>query len=250
MSLRPRASAAAPRLLAAALCLLASLAPAPPAAAGTTLDLSPYLGQVRAPGEFKVYAWSTGGTRTVTTLAAEPWAKGWKFRVESRLAGTPDGDSVSTYESYLIPGKQLLSGSQHFEGFDFWHTKPAKGLRLLTTLGKPQRTKSKALLVVNGFLAGGVLRRGAWVAEGFESVTTPSGEHPNALRARAFSGLGIYDGFDEIVFVYDETLWYAEGFGLVKAQTRVETWENGALAEAQKWIESLASGSLGGVPFP
>lgn len=119
MSLRPPA-------LAAALCLLASLAPAPPAAAGTKLDLSPYLGQVRQPGDFEVYAWSTGGTRTVTTLAAEPWAKGkgWAFRVESRLVG------------------------------------------------------------------------------------------------------------------------------LVKAQTRVETWQNGALEETQKWIESLASGSLGGVPFP
>jgi hypothetical protein len=236
--------------LASALFLLASLAGAPPAFSGTKLDLSPYLGQLRQPGDFKVYAWSTGGTRTVTTLDVQPWTKGWSFRVESELAGTPGGDSVSTFESYLIPGKQLLSGSQHFAGFDFWHARPAKGLRLVTPFGRPQRTKSKALLVVNGFLAGGVLRRAAWVAEGFESVTTPSGEHPNALRARAFSGLGIYDGFDEIVFLYDETLWYAEGFGLVKAQTRVETWQNGALEKTQKWIESLASGRLGGVPFP
>jgi hypothetical protein len=235
---------------ASALFLLASLAGAPPAFSATKLDLSPYLGQLRQPGDFKVYAWSTGGTRTVTTLDVQPWTKGWAFRVESELAGTPGGDSVSTFESYLIPGRQLLSGSQHFDGFDFAVSKPAKGLKLFTTPGKVQRTKAKAALLVNGQQVGAVLRLGAWIAEGFETVTTPSGTHPGALRARSFSGIGIFDGFDEYVHLYDETLWYAEELGLVKAQTRVETWVNGVLTDTQKWTETLASGSLDGVPFP
>lgn len=236
--------------LAAALLVLANLVSTLPAFSATKLDLSPYLGQLRMPGDFKVYTWSTGGQRKVTTLDVQPWAKGWAFRVESELTGTPDGDSVSTSEGYLIPGKQVLSGSQHFEGFDFVVSKPSKGLKLLTTLGKVQRTKVRAALVVNGQLAGGVARIGEWMAEGFEDVTTPSGAYPGALRARARSGVGIFDGFGEIVFLYDETLWYAEEFGLVKAQTSVETWENGVLTDTQKWTESLASGSLGGVPFP
>ena len=235
-----------PRLLPATLLLAFAL----PTSAGTKLDLSPYLAPPRMPGDFKVYGWSTGGTRTVTTLDVRPWAKGWAYLSESRLVGTPDGDSVSTSEGYLIPGKQVLGGSQHFEGFDFVVEKPSKGLKLLTTLGKVQRMKARAALVVNGRLAGSVARIGEWMADGFEDVTTPSGSYGNALRARSRSGVGIFDGFDEIVFLYDETFWYAEGFGLVKAQTSAETWENGVLADTQKWTESLASGSLGGVPFP
>jgi hypothetical protein len=227
-----------------------ALALALPASAGTKLDLSPYLGQLRMPGDFKVYAWTTGGTRTVTTLDVQPWAKGWVFRVESRLVGTPNGPSVSTYESYLIPGKQLLIGSQSFEDFAFVLAKPSKGLRLLGALGKVQRTKGRAALVVNGRVAGGVARLGEWMAEGFETVTTPSGTYPNALRARSFSGVGISDGISQVVFLYDEILWYAEGVGLVEAQTSAETWENGVLTDTQKWTEELASGSLGGVPFP
>jgi hypothetical protein len=202
------------------------------------------------PGDFKVYAWTTGGTRTVTTLDVQPWTKGWAYLSESRLVGTPGGDSVSTYESYLIPGKQLLGGSQYFEDFDFVVAKPSKGLKLLTTLGKLQRTKARAALVVNGQVVGGVARIGEWMAEGFGDVTTPSGTYPGALRARALSGIGIFDGFDELVFLYDETFWYAEQVGLVRVQTSVETWENGVLTDTQKWTEQLASGSLGGVPFP
>ena len=231
--------------LAAALLLFAL-----PATAGTKLDLSPYLSPARAPGDFKVYAWTTGGTRTVTTLDVQPWTKGWAYLSESRLVGTPDGDSVSTYESYVIPGKQLLGGSQYFEDFAIVLAKPSKGLKLLATPGKVQRTKARAALVVNGQLAGGVTRIGEWMAEGFETVTTPSGTYPDALRARSYSGVGIFDGFDEIVFLYEEIFWYAEGFGLVKAQTIAETWQNGVLADTQKWTEELASGSLGGVPFP
>jgi hypothetical protein len=232
-------------LLVTALCALAL-----PASAGTKLDLSPYLGQLRMVGDFKVYTWSSSGQRKVTTLDVQPWAKGWTFLVESELTGTPEGDSLTTSEAYLIPGKQLLSGSQHFEGFDFVVSKPSKGLKLLTTLGKAQRTKARAALVVNGQPAGGVARIGEWTAEGFETVATPSGTYPNALRAHSFSGVGIFDGFVEIVFLFDETFWYAEEFGLVKAQTSAETWENGVLTDTRKWTESLASGSLGGVPFP
>jgi hypothetical protein len=228
----------------------ALLALALPASAGTKLDLSPYLGVVRMPGDFKVYAWSTGGTRTVTTLDAQPWTKGWAFLSESKLVGTPNGDSVTTYEGYLIPGKQLLSGSQYFKEFDLVVAKPSKGLKLVTSLGKVQRTRARAALVVNGQVAGAAARIGEWMAEGFEAVTTPSGSYPNALRAHALSGVGIFDGSNEVVFLYDETLWYAEVFGLVKAETRVETWENGVLTDEQAWTESLASGSLGGVPFP
>ena len=234
-----------PLSLATALLLLAL-----PASAGTKLDLSPYLAPPRMAGDFKAYAWTTGGTRTVTTLDVQPWTKGWAYLSESRLVGTPGGDSVSTYESYLIPGKQLLGGSQYFEDFDFVVAKPSKGLKLSTTPGKVQRTKARAALVVNGQLAGGVARIGEWMAEGFETVSTPSGTYPGALRARSHSGVGIFDGFDEVVFLYEEILWYAEGFGLVKAQTSAETWQNGVLTDTQKWTEELASGSLGGVPFP
>ena len=230
--------------------LLATALLALPASAGTKLDLSPYLGPLRMAGDFRVYAWSTGGTRTVTTLEAQPWAKGWAFLSESRLVGTPDGDSVSTYESYLIPGKQLLGGSQYFEDFDIVVAKPSKGLKLATSLGKVQRLRARATLVVNGGLAGGAVRIAEWMAQGFESVTTPSGTYSNALRAHSYSGVGISDGFDEVVFLFEETLWYAEQIGLVKAQTSAETWENGVLTDKATWTESLASGSLGGVPFP
>jgi hypothetical protein len=234
-----------PRLLLAA-ALLAAL----PASAGTKLDLSPYLGPLRMAGDFKIFSWDTGGTRTVTTLDVQPWAKGWAFLTESRLVGTPEGDSIATSESYLIPGKQLLRGDQHFEGFSFVLAKPSRGLKLVTSLGKVQRTKARAALLVNGQLAGGVARIGDWMADGFETVTTPSGSYPNALRALSSSGVGIFDGFDELIFLYDETFWYAEEVGLVKAQTSVETWENGVLTDKATWTESLASGSLGGVPFP
>jgi len=236
--------------LSTAILALSILASALPAFTATKLDLSPYLGQLRMPGDFKVYAWSTGGQRTVTTLAVQPWAKGWAFLVESKLTGTPGGDSISNYESYLIPGKQLLSGSQFFEDFAFVVSKPTKGLKLLTTLAKPQQTKAKAALLVNGLLAGGVQRVAVWGAQGFEAVTTPSGSYAGALRARAASGVRIVDGFGEHVYFYDETLWYAETFGLVKVQTQVESYENGVLTDTQAWTEELASGSLGGVPFP
>jgi hypothetical protein len=220
------------------------------AAAATKIDLSPYLATQRMAGDFKVYAWSTGGTRTVTTLDVQPWWKGWAYLSESKLEGTPGGDSVSTYEGYLLPGRQLLGGSQFFESFAFVVAKPSKGLRLVTSLGKVQRTRSRAALLVSGQVAGAAARVGAWMAEGFETVTTPSGTYPDALRALSSSGVGIFDGFDEVIFVYDETLWYAEGVGLVKAQTTVETYENGVLTDTRKWTEQLASGSLGGVPFP
>jgi hypothetical protein len=232
-------------LLATALCALAS-----PASAGTKLDLSPYLAPPRMAGDFKVFAWNTGGTRTVTTLDVQPWAKGWAYLSESRLLGTPGGDSVSTYDSYLIPGKQLLSGGQVFEDFEIAVAKPSKGLRLAGSLGKVQRTKARALVLVGGQVAGAAARAGAWMADGFETIATPGGTWPNALRALSSSAVGIFDGIGETIFVYEETLWYAEGVGLVKAQTSVETWENGVLTDTQKWIEQLASGSLGGVPFP
>lgn len=221
-----------------------------PASAATKLDLSRYLAPPRMPGDFKVFAWSTGGTRTVTTLDVQPWRKGWAYLSESKLVGVPGGDSVSTYDSYLVSGKQLLGGSQFFEGFSIEVAKPSKGLKLTGSLGKVQRTKARATLFVNGQPAGAAARIGEWTPEGFETVTTPSGTYANALRARSFSGVGIFDGFSELVFLYEETLWYAQDVGLVKAQTVVETYEDRVLTETQKWIEQLASGSLGRVPFP
>jgi hypothetical protein len=240
-----------PRFPPATLILLASLlVPAAPALAGTKLDLAPYLGRVRMPGDFKVFTWSTGGQRTVTTLDAQPWSKGWAFLTEHEITGTGDADGVSTSESYLIPGKQLLGGSQHFEDFDFVVSKPSKGLKLSGALGKLQRTKSKAALVVDGMTVGDVLRLAVWMPDGFETVTTPSGTYPSALRARSFSGVGIFDGFGEYVYLYEDWLWYAPDVGLVKVETTVEYYENGAFVESVSWTESLASGSLGGVPFP
>jgi hypothetical protein len=239
-----------PRFLPLTLILLAGLLPAPAARAATKLDLTPYLGLVRMPGDFKVFTWSTGGQRTVTTLDVQPWSKGWAFVTESVVTGTGDGDGTSTSEGYLIPGKQLLGGSQHFESFDFVTRKPSKGLGLSGALGKMQRLKSRAALVVNGAQVGVVLRLAGWMPDGFENVTTPSGTYTAALRVRSLSGVGIADGFGEYVYLYDEWLWYAAGVGLVQAETRVEYYEDGALVETRSWTESLASGSLGGVPFP
>jgi hypothetical protein len=217
--------------------LLATAFLALPASAATKLDLSPYLAPQRTAGDFKVYVWSRGGTRTVTTLDVQPWRKGWAYDSESRLVGTPDGDRISTYEGYVLPGKQLLVGSQFFEGFAFVVAKPSKGLRLVTSLGKVQRTRSRAALRVGGQVAGAAVRAGAWMADGFEMVTTPSGTYPNALRALSSSGVGVFDGSDDVIFVYDETLWYGEGVGLVNVQTTVETYENGVRTETQKWTE-------------
>jgi hypothetical protein len=230
--------------------IAAILTTAAPALAATKLDLTPYLGQLRMPGDFKVFTWSTGGQRKVTTLDARPWGKGWAFLTEQEVTGTADADGTSISEGYLIPGKQLLAGSQRFEEFGFVVAKPSKGLRLSGALGKLQRMKSKAALVVNGAQVGGVLRLAAWMPDGFETVTTPSGTYASALRARAASGIGVYDSLGEHVFLYDEWLWYADSIGLVKVQTSFEYWENGVLVESRFWTESLASGSLGGVAFP
>ncbi len=238
-------------LLAAALFLLTFLASPPAAFSGTKLDLSPYLGQLRMPGDFKVYTWDTGAQRTVTVLETMPWSKGWAVLVGTELTGTPDGDSAWLSESYLIPGKQLLTGGQDFGSYQFLVAKPAKGLKLFTTLGKVQRIKAKATLVANGQAVGAVLRVGAWVAEDFEKVETPSGTYPGALRARSSSGIRIVDAFGgDFVYFYDETLWYAETFGLVKVETHLDYYEHGIFVEERDWMESLSSGSLGGVPFP
>lgn len=238
-----------PRFLPLTLILLAALLlPSPQALAATKLDLTPYLGQMRTPGDFKIYAWDTGGQSKVTTLEVQPWSKGGRLRTTEEITGTGDSDGVVTRESYLIPGRQLFGGSQFFEGISIEVSKPTKGLKLFGAFGKVQRLKSKAALVAaNGVQVGDVLRLGAWAAEGYENVTTPSGTYTAALRGRAFSGVGIYDAFGELVFFYDEVLWYAPAIGLVKVDTYFERWENGVRREARFWTESLSSYSLSGI---
>ena len=166
---------------------------ATPSFSGEKLDLSPYFGVLSEPGDFKVFSLSMGGQRTVTTLEIQPWSKGWAGHYESTITGAgADYDGRSVFEEFLIPGRQLLSGRETLGGgVLFYPPKPAKALRLLATPGKAQRLKVKAALVLNGRQIGIAERRGSWVDDGYETVATPSGSYPEALRARAFSGLGL-----------------------------------------------------------
>ena len=218
-----------PRLLFPILLALALLGSATPGFSGEKLDLSPYLGNLREPGDFKVYSLSMGGQRTVTTLEVQPWSKGWLGVFESTITGAgAEYDGTSIAEEYLIPGRQLLSGSEFLDsGAIFFVSKPAKGLRLLVTPEKVQRFKKKAAVLLNGRQIGVAQRLGSWVADGYETVATPSGSYPAALRARAFSGLGIEDGFGAYVYLWDQTLWYTEGRGLIRSQVSLEYYENG-----------------------
>jgi hypothetical protein len=235
-----------------ALLVLGMLAATAPAHAGAKLDLSPYLGTLRMPGDFKVYALSMGGQRTVTTLDVQPTPKGWLGVFESTIAGAgPDYDGTSASVEYLIPGKQLLSGNEFLDGgIIFVPRKPAKGLRLLMTPGKPQRVKKKMAVVLNGVQIGIAERLGSWVDVGYETVSTPSGTYPNALLARALSSLAIQDGYGTYAYLWDQKLWYAEGVGLVHSEVSLRYYENGSLVRTDAWGEQLSSGSIGGVPFP
>jgi hypothetical protein len=235
------------------LLLLASLVVAAPSLAAEKLDLSPYLGGTGTPGDFRVFSRSTGGQRKVTLLSLEVWKKGWKGVAMAEVTGAGDLDGTQLYEGYLIPGKQLLDGNVYFEnGLAIVLRKPAKGLKLWTTLGKAQRIKQKGRLQQNGVDVASSRLAGEWLAEGFETVTTPSGSYEEALRAQAVSLVTLENrrfGV-KIVELDTTTLWYAAGVGLVKRVIAVEGYENGTLVFDQAWTEELSSGRSGGVPFP
>ena len=168
-----------------ALLLSTLLLLAAPSLAGTKLDLSPYVANMSAPGDFKVFTRSTGGQRKVTVITLEPWAKGWLEVVLSET-GTGDADGIALYENYLIPGKQLLSGSELYnDEVLLFVRKPAKGLKLLVDPAKPQRLKKRATVYLAGMQTkvGTADLRGLWGIEGFEDVETPSGDYGDALRA-------------------------------------------------------------------
>ena len=220
--------------------------------AATKLDLSPYLAVTSLPGDFKVFVRSTGGERRVTVTDLAPWPKGWKQVTETVVSGAgPDFDGTVISEDFLIPGKQLLSGTELYSnGFRFFFKKPAKSLKLLGAPGKPQRIKQKGLLLLNGRGVGTIERRMSWTIEGFETVVTPSGSYPDALRAKAFAGLRLRGGGGELIELDEVTSWYAPGLGLVRMDVLAELWENGSLAAEEAWSETLGSGSVDGVPFP
>jgi hypothetical protein len=226
---------------------------AAPSFAGTKLDLSPHLGGLGMPGDFKVFVRSDGGQRTLTVLQVEPWKKGWKEIVEEVVTGTADSDGTLLAEAYLIPGKLLLGGNEsHSSGLAIVFRKPVKGLKLRVTPGKLQRTRQKGRLLVDGVEVATARLAGEWTTDGFETVTTPSGTYADALRAQARSVVTFEDrkaGL-ELVQRSELTLWYAVGRGLVKKTTALQVYENGALLATDSWVEELSAGSSGGVSFP
>lgn len=232
-----------------------------PSYAGTKFDLSPYLANLSAEGDTRVFDRSTGGQRTVTVLEVTQWAKGWREVVRSETTGTDD-DGWSLSEGFLIPGKQLLSGDELYDnGLSFRVRKPVKDLLLSVTPGKPQRINQKAQVFFDGIYAGKAESGGSWWIEGLEKVETPSGSYENALRSRAITqtrlrlvpgAAGCSNGIcgRDLLRVSTRTAWYAAGLGFVRADHSVESFVDGPLAEAESWSEALRSGSIGGVPFP
>jgi hypothetical protein len=213
---------------------------AAPSGAGTKLDLSPYVAVLGSPGDYAVYALSTGGQRKTTLLAVEPWKKGWREVSETVWTGT-DRDGGVTREAYLIPGKRVLLGNEipHDGEFAFFKKKPSKGLKLLTKPGKAQKLKSKARLLLSGVEVAKARWTGAWVDDGFETVTTPAGMFPDALRAQVSETTRIANRFQEVVVFSEATVWYAAGFGRVRTEEREEVYENGRLVDTRAWVEEL-----------
>jgi hypothetical protein len=245
----PPLTSLALRLVLATACFLAG-----PTFAATKLDLSPYLGILPEEGDFKVFTRSTGGERELIVLELEPWKKGWRGVVSSEVSGAgADFDGTVLSEEFLIPGRQLLSGSEIFDtGLTFFARRPSRGLKLLITPGRTQRINQNALALFGGTRVGNVRRRGTWSVDGHETVDTPSGSYENALRARAFSNvrlklrrgaIGCSNGAcgNELVQLIHTTLWYAGGLGLVRVDIDFEFLVDGSLSEAASWTEELSS---------
>lgn len=225
--------------------------------AGTKLDLSPYVGNLGIPGDFKVFSFKDG-ERRVTLLEVTLWKKGWREIVESKITGTGEGDGAALFEDFLIPGKQLLSGSELYDdGLMLFAKKPAKGLKLLVDPAKPQRLKQSLVMLVpcqSGLPCrrriGTAKRSATWTIEGVEDVSTPSGDHANALRVSIVSGLQLRAPPDEVVYTWRSRSWYAAGFGLVRTEVVAEVTVNRQPQPGDSWVEELISGELLGVPFP
>jgi hypothetical protein len=224
--------------------LLTALLLAAPSLAAPKFDLSPYLGGVGTEGDFAVFVRSTGGERTVTLLEVEPWKKGWRQVTRSEVTGAGDlFDGVVLSESFLIPGKQLLSGSVLFDdGTAFFARRPARDLKLLVKPGKVQRLRQRAQLLFGDTRIGKVERRATWQMDGFETVETPSGTYEEALRARASSRMRLrIDKGDEVIELQELILWYAADLGLVRVDVDLEVHVNGSFEIAESWSEELSS---------
>ena len=223
------------------------------ASAAEKLDFSPYLASASLPGDFRIFARSTGGTRTETMLDVEPWRSGVREVIESVTSGAgPSFDGTSLFEGFILPGKQLLTGNEILDGqVLLFAKKPSKDLRLMGTLGKPQRIKKKAdVISSSGVDVGDIQLLGAWVAEGFPGASTPSGAYPDALRAFSITGIRITSGpFTQYLYA-ERTHWYAAGIGLVQLTTHLEVFENGAFVESHDWTEELSAGKVLGIAFP
>jgi hypothetical protein len=231
-----------------ALALLSSLAFSAPSFAGAKLDLTPWLGTIPLPGDFKVFSLSTGGQRTARVLDVQPWSKGWRIVSRIETSGAPP----VLLESYVIPGRQLLEGSESYaDGVSFRLLRPAKGLRLLTTLDEPQRLRMRADLLLDDVESGEALRAADWSFAGFEDVATPSGSYPQALRARVKSALQLDDGSTQLLYLRRSTVWYAEGIGVVRRMSSGRFYVDGSLREELGMQdEQLSAGRHLGVAFP
>ena len=230
------------RLLASRLCLLlAALLPcAGHMSAGEKLDLTPYLGGVGTPGDFRVYAQSNGIQRKTTVSEITLWKDGWKRVLLQEFPGSEYG-SYFTVE-YLIPGKRLYQSRDTFFGGIDKRPNPVKLLDLLVNPGAVQRSRH-TLRFRHGLPPprfASIRFRTQWATDGFETITTASGTYPDALRSK----------LPKLVVVSATTAWYALGFGPVRLETVTEFYEDGELAGSGLWTEELVSGSLGGVPFP
>jgi len=221
-----------------------------PSWVGKKLDLSPYLGNLGTPGDFKVFSFKDG-ERRVTVLDVTPWKKGWREVVESTITGADEANGTAFFEDFMIPGRQLLSGSELYDdGLRLYAKKPAKGLKLLVDPRKPQRLKQKTLLFLGDAKIGTARRQAVWTIVGVDDVSTPSGSYPNALRAVSVSGLHLRAPPEDVVYTWNVVSWYAKNVGLVRTEVDVEVTVNGIPQLPDSWDEELLSGRIGGLDFP
>lgn len=231
------------------LLLLVALLLAPPASAGSKLDLTEYLAPASVVGDFKTFAIDNGDERRFETVEVQLLPQGrfevTEFRLNDELIGASAG--------ILVPGRKLVSTGL-VSGPVLIRWKPP-GLRrpLRVAAGRLVKARGAGRAEVNGVKIGPASIRASALLVGFEELVTPTATYPDAARIEETSLLRIKDrAMGRLIEArFEGTSWYAAGVGLVALQERTRTFVDGVLEDdTGDLFMHLVEGTIEGVPIP
>jgi hypothetical protein len=232
-------------VLACVAALVTGLA-SPSRAAAPKVDLSDYFGGTPDEGDFRVFV--ADGQDDITNTASTVSVDGGRIDV---LVTTTQGSSVQTDVQVFVEGKGGYQGTETQDDLTFPLAKPKLVQPILMAIGKPFKYKLTSKFLFQGSRAGKSVFSGTVTLLGFEDISTPLGDFPQAAHFSGAQKQVLKGGGQKVAIIGTSEYWVSREHGTVRRITQSRLFENGVQVDEHpptEWL--LDHGVSHGVAFP